>query len=468
MYHKQANLLLVTFDQWRGDWTDPVEPVVRLPCLERLAAQGLSARRCYTSSPQCVPARLSWLTGLAPSQLGVTRNCEAQISANTPSIVRDLQKQGWYTELIGKTHWTSHLKPGDLRENKTLIRNAGFDRVMEVAGPRALQIMSCELTDAWKKENVFEEYLEDMKKRYRLGRTAEAWDVRPSVLPNHLYPDIWIADQGIRAIKRMPKNKPWLLWISFVGPHEPFDTPTLWANINKHNLPKFTKRADWINELSNNCELQKSATAWTNKLTEDAIEKCRNDYANNLQLLDDQLGRLTDEVKKREDAGQTAITVTADHGEMLGEHKMLYKGTFLEGSIRVPFLYIPPPQTEEEKTVINRPIALTETFMNTLNNLKKGGKLKTLKKYCRRQKYVTIEFGNELLIIKNNNKLCCNNKGEQLWATNLKKDPNEQKNQLKNDNILSKRKNWIEIRRIAQKEIQRRKEENWTCHKLLL
>ena len=40
-------------DQWRGDWADPAAPVLSLPALQSLAREGWSARRCYTSSPQC-------------------------------------------------------------------------------------------------------------------------------------------------------------------------------------------------------------------------------------------------------------------------------------------------------------------------------------------------------------------------------------------------------------------------------
>ena len=462
MKHKPANLLLVTFDQWRGDWTDPIAPVVRLPCLERIAAHGLSARRCYTSSPQCVPARLSWLTGLAPSQLGVTRNCEAQISTNTPSIFRDLQQQGWYTELIGKTHWTSHLKPGDLRETKTLIQSAGFDRVLEVAGPRALQIMSCELTDEWKKESVFEQYLDDMKKRYRHGRTAAAWDVRPSVLPNHLYPDIWIANKGIEAIQRMPKNKPWLLWISFVGPHEPFDTPTRWNNGNRSETENYPQRAAWIREIERDSELRKSSENWSNKLTKKEIEKCRIDYANNLQLLDDQVGRLTNEIKKRSDSDQTAIAITADHGEMLGDHQMLYKGTFLEASIRVPFHYVQPPQSGVTKKIIDRPIGLTETIKMVITNLQRGGMIEQTIEYLKGQRYIIVEFGAELLIIKNKKKLCLNSKGETLWGINLSKDPYEQINIVKeNQKIFNRNQEWKKIRILGEKEVEHRQQGKW-------
>jgi choline-sulfatase len=132
-----ANLLLITFDQWRGDWGDPWAPVVELPALQGLAQQGFTARRCYTSSPHCVPARLSWLTGLMPSQLGVTRNTSVNLPADAPSLVRELQQQGWHTALVGKTHWTSHASPRDLRDDRPLMAALGFDQVIEVEIGRA-------------------------------------------------------------------------------------------------------------------------------------------------------------------------------------------------------------------------------------------------------------------------------------------------------------------------------------------
>ncbi len=458
----KANLLLITFDQWRGDWTDQEQPIVRMPHLKEISAEGLIARRCYTSSPQCVPARMSWLTGLAPSQMGITRNCNAEIPCDAPSIFRELQKAGWYTQLIGKTHWTSHLEAGDLREKEELIKQLGFDQVNEVAGPRALQIMRCELSDEWKREGVFETYLEDMKKRYQQGRTNEAWRVRPSVLPDHLYPDIWIASKGIKAIQEMPKNRPWLLWISFVGPHEPFDTPEKWSTSSKKEIPAFIKPSDWIRNLPINCELRKTARTWDGHLTKQSIQACRKDYANNLKMLDNQLGRLTYELKKREDLNKTAVGITADHGEMLGDHKMMYKGTFLEGSIHVPFVYIPPTKTNRKKLAINKPIGLTETFTLMIKNLAKGGEMKELREHCKRQKHVTVEFGDELLIIKNKRKLCCNYEGKALWGVNLREDPQEQFNVLEgNKKLLTKNKGWESIYKIAGNEIKSRRNRKW-------
>ena len=43
------------------------------------------------------------------------------------------------------------------------------------------------------------------------------------------------------------------------------------------------------------------------------------------------------------------MLATADHGDMLGDGGMLYKGSFLEGAIRVPFVYKPPGETAQER-----------------------------------------------------------------------------------------------------------------------
>ncbi len=463
MLQSPANLLLISFDQWRGDWADPKDPVVHLPALQRLAKHSVVAERCYTSSPQCVPARLSWLTGLAPSQMGVTRNTVAEVPADAPSLFRKLQASGWYTELIGKTHWTNHRDPTDLRQNQSKIRALGFDRVMEIAGPKALRHVRCDLTDMWEQENMMELYIEDMRERYGGGQSnRKAWEVRSSILPNQLYPDIWLAERALEALHRMPSQQPWLLWISFVGPHEPFDTPAPWCNLKPQSTPNPTPQGKWIAELPSNCELKKSQERWQGKLSDDEVSACRQDYANNLQLLDAQLQRLLDALAKRNDADLTAIATTSDHGEMLGDHGMLYKGTFLESSIRVPFQYCPPPRCNYPAQSLHRPVALTALFSTMLNSLTEGGDAKDILQTAEKTNHVCVEFGDELLIIQNNRKLCRKLNGEILWATNLRTDPKEQLNQLKiHPRLLSQKRGWARTSLISDKELHKRSDPNW-------
>ena len=178
---RSRNLVLITFDQWRGDWCDPDRPVVDLPHLFGLARDGWSAR-CYASSPQCVPARLGWTTGLPASRFGVTTHRNIDVPPDAPSIVRDLRDAGWWTELVGKTHLTAHIPGRDLRDQTSRLHELGFERTLEIAGPRGLRHVECELTDAWRDAGVLDAQRADLERRYGGGRQPEAWAVRPTLL----------------------------------------------------------------------------------------------------------------------------------------------------------------------------------------------------------------------------------------------------------------------------------------------
>ena len=461
-----ANLLLITFDQWRGDWGDPHDPVVDLPALQELAAEGWSAQRCITASPHCVPARMSWITGLQPSQLGVTRNSAVSLPRDAPSVVRPLQELGWHTALIGKTHWSSHHKTGDLREHRPLLGALGFDTVEEVAGPRALRRMECALTDAWRAAGVLEAQRADLTKRYGQGRTAAAWTIRPSVLPQALYPDIWIADRGLELLDSMPSNQPWLLWISFTGPHEPFDTPAPWHGLHSNSaLPLPTPKPSWIDSLPQHAELKRCADGWRELLTPEQIQACRADYADHLKLLNDQLQNILQKLNQRSDADNTAVALTSDHGDMLGDAGMLYKGTFLESAIRVPFIYRAPKRTgHNPQNLSNQALALTDLLGQILEGLPRGGALQPILRWGARQPGAVAEFANERLYVRGQRKLCLDVEGVPIWATDLAGDPSEQINVWPRGGVLHPR--WQRLKSWAQRDQALRSQPGWLWRRL--
>jgi len=460
-----TNLLLISFDQWRGDWADPFKPVLPLPAMESLAQFGWSARHCYTNSPHCVPARMSWLTGLEPSQMGITRNADVSLPGDAPSLVRDLRQQGWHTAVVGKTHWTSHFQKSDLRQNGALLNQLGFDLACDIAGPRALRRVTCALTEAWREAGILEAQRADLQQRYSKGRSSEAWTVRPSLLPNQLYPDIWIAERGLEALESMPNDQPWLLWISFVGPHEPFDTPRPWhGRHTSDQLPNATPRPKWIEELPGSCELKRCAHSWDKLLTSEQIRACREDYADHLRLLDDQLGRLLKKLEHREDNRKTAVLATADHGEMLGDGGMLYKGSFLEAAIRVPFIYRPPASQPTRGASSNRALSLTGLIQQVIHNLPSGGGVKNLQKWAKKQKGAVVEFGKERLYIRRSRKVCMDAEGRPLWATHIRQDPEEQCNQIAELNPSRPR--WMRLLEWADAEQKRRSSPSWAWRRL--
>ena len=336
-----SNWLLISVDQWRGDWLH--QSWLQLPHLQRMAREGWDVRRCYTSSPQCIPARASWLTGLTPGQLGVTANAHYTVPADAPSFVRDLRDQhGFHTVLVGKTHWTPHTKGVDLRDNLPLMRELGFEQVREIAGPRALAEVSCELTDRWQEAGVLETYRADLLDRYQDGC---AHTVRPSVLPDVLYPDLWLTGVALEELARMPQDQPWLLWVNFPGPHEPFDVPASWRG-HHGAIPAPQPRPQDAQELQRcapeGSELARKLQRWPDGLPEEALQALRSDYADHLHLLDAQIGTLLKAMADRSDRAHTAVSVCSDHGELLGDWGLLLKGCFLEGAMRSLFLHRPP------------------------------------------------------------------------------------------------------------------------------
>ena len=97
-----------------------------------------------------------------------------------------------------------------------------------------------------------------------------------------------------------------------------------------------------------------------------------------------------------------------------------------------------------------------------LENLIDGGSAKKLLKAAKKTNHVCVEYGDELLTIKNNRKLCRRMTGEVLWATQLRNDPTEQINQLiNNPQLLSENKGWAKLAQISEQEIQKRYKSKW-------
>ncbi len=82
-------------------------------------------------------------------------------------------------------------------------------------------------------------------------------------------------------------------------------------------------------------------------------------YDGEISSVDEQVGRLLQELEKRGLAGRTAVAVVADHGEGLGDHGELTHGLLLyEPTMRVPFLLRSPDLPAG--TVVRTPVSLVD------------------------------------------------------------------------------------------------------------
>ena len=432
---------------------------------------GINFRNCYTSCPQCVPARISWITGKHPSRWGIQKNEDVDLWSDAPSFMRKLRDTGWETKLIGKTHWTSHRHPKDLRTEKDFNKTLGIDHIIEVAGPRALRHVRCELTDLWEEKHLRENYIIDLNNRYDENiLDIKAWSVSPTPLPNELYPDIWIGNQAEEMIGKLPENMPWVLWVSFVGPHEPFDTPKDWSQFNvKNKICENKPPQQWTETLDINSNQYKQHARWKGKISKEEIIKLREDYARRCILLDEQVGKIVQEANKRIDNERTSVIVTSDHGEMLGDHGMLYKGNLLQEAIRVPFIYLESLtllDLKEKGKNVECPVLST----NILNRIIK----KTInqkideKKLTKNNSHACVEYNGDMAIITDRLKCVYDKSGNVQWCTKIDKDKIETDENIYTNNLqdIMGSEEWNKIERIKDKEIKKRQKDNWVIRDL--
>ena len=172
------NILFLMTDQQRWDAMSVSGDWVQTPALDRIAAEGVRFTRCVTTTPICVPARLTLATGRYPHNNGVWNNMGVRPCPQPPTTgCGRIKKLGYRTSLFGKIHLHPHR--GDLREKEDLLHAWGLDDVDEIGGPRASAVLMSNMTAMWEEKGLLEAYRADFKERF----SNKAHVARPSVLP---------------------------------------------------------------------------------------------------------------------------------------------------------------------------------------------------------------------------------------------------------------------------------------------
>ena len=336
------NIILITTDQQRFDTLGCMgNPVIRTPNLDRLASRGLLYRNGYSPCPVCVPARTSLITGLAPGRLQPSRpeavDNGTTIEPGTATIPRLLTDAGYHTEMIGKQHTWPLSEPYGFA-HRVLSEETRLFRFGRRAGGEA------SLDD-------YDRYL-DEKGLLGYDKPPEIGynEIKPLVSPlrdeDHI--TTWCANETIRFLEDAP-SEPFFLWSSFVKPHVPYDPPLGWHDrYDPAELPpRITERGGenplYEHSIRHHDWWQYSEEAW---------QLSRAYYYGVIEHIDHHVGRILDTVDALGMWHDTLIIFTSDHGDLMGDHGMWYKGLPYEGSMHVPLIVKPPgvgyfPEGEE-------------------------------------------------------------------------------------------------------------------------
>jgi arylsulfatase len=333
----RPNILFFFSDQFRADAIGAVGGYARTPNLDKLARQGWLFTSAFANSAECVPSRISLAVGLYPHQTGIDRNTRCTLDPDRSNWMQAIAATGYRTSLFGKTHLHPH--EGDIRDRLSLMHRYGLQTVDETAGPRASAVVRSNLTDLWDRQNVWDAYRADLLERY----ATKAFVARPSPLPLDLYYDCYVARAARAYLEGLRGDEPWFCWVSFGGPHEPWDAPEPYASMYKPaDMPPPQPRMPHVSEIRGLLKQLYDSNEYSPPLTASDVALMRANYAGSVTLIDDQIGQILETISFRGEMDKTLIVFASDHGEMNGDHGLIYKANFLDPAIKVPLIVAPP------------------------------------------------------------------------------------------------------------------------------
>jgi arylsulfatase A-like enzyme len=355
----KPDVLVVLTDQWSPRYLSWENPQVRTPNLDRIAHEGMIFDACYTTSPVCMPARISLITGLYPHNGGhsVWGNVtDYYVPPEAAPMFRDIQAAGYTTAQIGKLHWTSG--PGFVQQFKSAenyFRALGLDFVLDVPGP----------VDSPKDRGPYAQYLQKLGLLESVGadlhRRYVEWEFEPraSLVKPEDYHDTFVTRSAVEFIQKQPKDKPMCLVVSLHSPHPPLDAPGEFATM--FDPTKLTLPANVLESFKRE----------RRDIDRMEVQRMLANYLGKIALVDDNVGRLVEAMKQRGTWDNALVCLTADHGEMMGAHGFLTKGRFYEESARVPLFVRWPGHVKAGRT--KAPAQMFDVYPTIVEAI--GGKL---------------------------------------------------------------------------------------------
>ena len=245
--------------------------------------------------------------------------------------MRAVREAGYRTSLFGKTH-LNHAGD-DLRERAHLLTAQGIDDVYETVGPRQCARTLSHMTAEWQSLGIWDAYRRDFAERF----ATKPHLVRPSPLGFEHYYDTHVGQKAKAYLEAYDRDQPWCCWVSFGGPHEPWDTPEPWfSHYDPEQMPP-ALRGDLRAGDRPRGQLDALFPRMP-ALTPADVAALRANYAGNVSLIDDQIGQLFAAIERRGEWQNTVVVLCSDHGEMNGDHGLIYKSNFLDSAVRVPLL----------------------------------------------------------------------------------------------------------------------------------
>ncbi len=320
---KKPNIVLILSDQHRFDAISCNGSICKTPAIDWIAQNGMNFTQAYTPTALCSPARGSIMTGLYPHNHGQLANTDNfngvfdQQILDKQSYPYFLKQQGYVTGIAGKWHLP---KGGD-------CEHWGFDR--------------------WHTEGEYFKLLRDKGINFEYGRSnvqpiewgGDATFCGRSALTAENTEETWITNNVLDMINDFSSGeKPFMVACHYFAPHFPYSVPAPFDTMyNPEDIEQWPNFKDMF--INKPTVQQKEMLRWNaSHLTWKDWQKAIAAYYGYCTYMDTQIQRIIDRLTEKELVNDTLIIYTADHGDMLGSHRIFNKGmNMYDETHHIPF-----------------------------------------------------------------------------------------------------------------------------------
>ena len=332
----RPNILLVMDDQHRFDYLGCAGgDFVRTPNIDRLAGRGVRFTHCTTNCPVCAPARIGLASGMQPCHLGSLDN-SSYLPRSVTTYYQRLRDHGYRVGCVGKIDLAKPDGYNGRHGDRPCAFGWGFTEPVECEGkmhggssptPRGPY-------GFWLQERgLYQKFHEDYDARSEKGWMKGA--SHDSVLPTDAFEESYIGRRAVEWLENVNDDFPWHYLVSFVGPHDPFDPPTEYAD-------KY-RNAEMPDAIHDSIEGKPRAVRdRVLQMNAEEVAETRRQYCAIIELIDHWVGEMVDVLQRRGLLDNTIIAFTSDHGEMLGDHGLYQKSLPYEPALRVPLIVAGP------------------------------------------------------------------------------------------------------------------------------
>ncbi len=366
---EKLNVLFIVWDACRADYIDFA------PNASSLAADNVQYSNAISPATWSLPAHVSMFTGQQVHNHGIFNRVKHTIGS--VSLVDSLHEEGYQTYGVSANPFASPYFDFDKSFDQFHYTN-GTD-ITDVTGLDVHSILEEYGRGGWGRAAMHTLGHENTRGSIQnlmhtlVGKTVE------HIQPLRRVPHPWFTGGGTFGYSYRPdwntsliesilteeanRDRPFFLFTNYMDPHHPYSPPRKFRDTVSSELSPHK-----IYELN-----EEYGQPWTflkqqlsgGDVSDVVLEQLRDLYAGEVTSVDEHLGRLLDLLECLDLAEDTVVILTADHGELLGEHdrsgrqRIGHEATVDDAVAEVPLIVahpsLPPERVTERVSLLEIP-----------------------------------------------------------------------------------------------------------------